>query len=424
MRNTFVGFGFGAIQSGLFLYEAFRSGHFGRLVVAEVMPEVVDAVRAGGGYVLNVATVSGVAQQRIEGVEIYNPLVPDDRRTLVEALAQAQEMATALPSVDFYDRGEASVVHLLAEAVARKLADPRLPAAVLYTAENNNHAAEILDAHLRRRMRADHSGRLQCLNTVVGKMCGVVVDSGQIRQDGLAVMAPGLERAFLVEAFNRIVITQITIDGFVRGIDVFTETADLMPFEEAKLYGHNAAHALLGYLAHEKGLRSMSDAADDRELVDFCRAAFIEESGRALIGKHAGVDKLFTAEGFRTHVDDLMVRMLNPHLRDRVARIIRDPARKLAWNDRLTGTMRLALSQGVEPVRYAEGARAAIRLLEKQTGAPFDPAAIWPEADGADRRRLLATLAEGQTFSKLSPGAGMSMRRTPSSRSWSAFASQ
>ena len=34
--KTFVGFGFGAIQGGLFLYEAFRSGKFGRLVVAEV----------------------------------------------------------------------------------------------------------------------------------------------------------------------------------------------------------------------------------------------------------------------------------------------------------------------------------------------------------------------------------------------------
>ena len=40
--RTYVGFGFGAIQSGLFLYEAYRSGKFQRLVVAEVIPEVVS----------------------------------------------------------------------------------------------------------------------------------------------------------------------------------------------------------------------------------------------------------------------------------------------------------------------------------------------------------------------------------------------
>jgi len=37
--KTFVGFGFGAIQAGLFLYEAYQSGNFGRLVVAEVLPD-------------------------------------------------------------------------------------------------------------------------------------------------------------------------------------------------------------------------------------------------------------------------------------------------------------------------------------------------------------------------------------------------
>ena len=55
-RRTFVGFGFGAIQSGLFLYEAFHSGAFRRLVVAEVLPEVVEAVRReGGSFCVNIA---------------------------------------------------------------------------------------------------------------------------------------------------------------------------------------------------------------------------------------------------------------------------------------------------------------------------------------------------------------------------------
>ena len=47
--RTFVGFGFGAIQAGLFLHEAHRAGRFRRLVVAEVVPEVVAAVRRSGG---------------------------------------------------------------------------------------------------------------------------------------------------------------------------------------------------------------------------------------------------------------------------------------------------------------------------------------------------------------------------------------
>jgi hypothetical protein len=44
-QRTFVGFGFGPIQAGLFLDEAYRSRSFGWLVVAEVLPEIVSAVR-------------------------------------------------------------------------------------------------------------------------------------------------------------------------------------------------------------------------------------------------------------------------------------------------------------------------------------------------------------------------------------------
>ena len=40
--KTCVGFGFGPIQSALFLYEAFKSGNFSRFVIAEVDQKTVD----------------------------------------------------------------------------------------------------------------------------------------------------------------------------------------------------------------------------------------------------------------------------------------------------------------------------------------------------------------------------------------------
>ena len=49
MQKTFVGFGFGPIQSGLFLLEAFRSGNFDRYVVAGRVAKVVPLA---GGEVL------------------------------------------------------------------------------------------------------------------------------------------------------------------------------------------------------------------------------------------------------------------------------------------------------------------------------------------------------------------------------------
>ncbi len=390
-KRTYVGFGFGAIQSGLLLYEAFGSGNFSRLVVAEVMPEVVDAVRAAGGYSLNVATAEGIRQHFVDDVEIYNPTVPEDAAKLVTALAEAQEIGTALPSVDFFARGAPSVADLLRQAFTIKMDDPALPDAVVYTAENNNHAAEVLkDA-----VGLDLVGRVQFLNTVVGKMSGVVVDGKQIEEDGLARVTPAASRAFLVEEFNRILIDRIGLPGFQRGIGVFEEKADLLPFEEAKLYGHNAVHALIGYLAHEEQCRYMSDVTAFPEILETARAAFIDESGVALAQKYSGLDPLFSEEGFRLYAEDLLERMMNPHLQDQVERIIRDPGRKLGWNDRLIGTMRLVLGQGIRPENFASGAKLAIAYLSAQEGRDCTPEVVesW-EAEPASTADEIAAVCE------------------------------
>ena len=142
------------------------------------------------------------------------------------------------------------------------------------------------------------------------------------------------------------------------------EKEDLLPFEEAKLYGHNATHALAAYLGSLRGLERIADLRQTPDLLGFIRAAFLEESGEALIRKHAGKDRLFTPEGYREYADDLLERMTNPHLQDSVERVGRDPHRKLGWDDRLVGTMRVALQQNVVPRRYALGAAAALATLD------------------------------------------------------------
>jgi mannitol-1-phosphate 5-dehydrogenase len=382
-KRVFVGFGFGAIQSGLFLFEAYRSGAFDRLVVAEVMPEVVDALRQTGGvYTLNVATQHGVTVHEVKGVEIFNPSDESDRTQLVAALANASEIATALPSVDFYEHGSPSVADLLALGLTKKIQQQHPLSCITYTAENNNRAAEILHASLKKRIPShlhyDIDRVHQTLNTVIGKMSKVVADPVEIDTEHLAKITDKLPRAFLVEEFNRILISTVTLSGFQRGIGVFEEKRDLLPFEEAKLYGHNATHALMGYMANRKGYRYLSDVAHDAQLMAMARAAFLEESGRALIARWTGVDGLFSPDGFKAYVDDLMVRMVNPYLRDTVERVIRDPKRKLGWDDRLIGTMRMSLDAGIEPYRFAQGAAAALSLLSASRSST-SPSALLDE---------------------------------------------
>lgn len=400
---TFVGFGFGPIQAGLFLAEALQSGAFDRLVVAEIVPEIVAAVRAAGGFTVNIGHADHIGALSVAPVEMYNPTVSADRAALVAAVAEASELATALPSVATYTAGGAnSVSAILADGLLRKLANDG-PPAIIYTAENHTQAAALLagavSAALPDDQRLAALVRVQFLDTVIGKMSGAPEESGDLQP-----VAPGLMRAFLVEAFNRIYISQIRRPGddprwhdFRRGIAVFIEQPDLRPFAEAKLYCHNAGHALAAYLAHQLGYRRIDELRQRPDVLDFVRAAMIEESGVALVARFGGVDPLFTPAGVRAYADDLVVRMVNPYVRDAVARVGRDPARKLGWEDRLVGAMRLARSAEVTPRRYALGVAAALRWLEvtpRQMAAYLSE--LWRPANPAPHEecRLLDDVAQ------------------------------
>ncbi|MHC4983976.1 MAG: mannitol dehydrogenase family protein [Planctomycetota bacterium] len=381
--KTFVGFGFGPIQSGLFTYEAQRSGNFKRFVVSEIDETLVAAVGANGGRCrINIARRDRIDHHTLEGVELYDPNQAAGREALAAAIAESDEMATALPSVGAYDTGgRASVVSVLAGGLSQRTAS--LPT-ILYAAENHNRAAEILTAKLASR-GVPGLEHFQALNTVVGKMSGVITDPGAIKTLGLATIAPGVRRAILIEQFNRILISRVRLPGHRRGIGVFEEKDDLLPFEEAKLSGHNAIHALIAYLAELRGLTTIAEAGRDGRIMAAARKAFIEESGPALIARNAETgDELFTAEGYRAYAEDLLDRMVCPFLNDLVSRVGRDHVRKLGYNDRLFGTMRLALAAGVEPVNLALGAAAAVVSMIKRQDELAASAAVTPLPQNSD----------------------------------------
>ena len=408
-EHIFTGFGFGPIQAGLFVKEAYQSGNFLRIVAAEIDQSIVDAVRANkGSYYVNVAKADGIEAQKIDGVELLNPNVPKDRQALVEVLAQSTEITTCLPSINFYD----SIMALIAEG----LKNSKAKATIIYTAENHNRAAEILEEKINHeftrtgtnfereefeKVRGENFSA-QLLNTVIGKMSRVVDDGAEIAQLKLKTITPGFKRAFLVEEFNRILVTRTGITNFRPGIEVFVEKDDLLPFEEAKLYGHNAGHSLLGFLGAVKGYMKMTEVKDNGNIMQIGRNAFLQESGASLIKKYARLeDELFTEAGYKDYSEDLLTRMTNPYLADTVARVCRDVVRKLGINERIFGTMQLALEYGIEPENMAFGAIAGIAVLldkAEEYNLPTDLRfADWRKLDDSKIENILNWLWKGQT---------------------------
>ena len=391
-EHIFTGFGFGPIQGGLFVKEAFQSGNFTRIAVAEIDQKMVDAVRANNGsYYVNVARADRIEVLKIDNVELLNPNAAQDKQILLEILAKATEITTSLPSVNFYDSGrDDSVASLIAGGLKNSTAE----ATIIYTAENDNRAAEILEKAVAKKIGIPLSKKRRFLNTVIGKMSRVVTDPAEIAELKLAPITDGIKRAFLVEEFNHILVSRIRISDFKPGIEVFIEKDDLLAFEEAKLYGHNAIHALIAYLGALKGYKKMTELKADRQIMKIAADAFIKESGAALIRKYAHLqDELFTETGYKHYAEDLLERMTNPYLADTIERAGRDPVRKLGANDRIFGTMALVLEHGIEPNNMALGAMAGIAALLKKAEKNNLPSNLqfgdWRKLDNAKIKKVI-----------------------------------
>jgi len=375
LKKTFLGFGLGAIQSGLMLMEAVKSGNFERFVILEVNEKLVEEIRSNdNSIVLNTATNNGIIKFHISTLEIYNPTDPNDLNEIKNAIFNADEMATAIPSVDLYNiGGENSIARLLAKNININKQQ------ILYASENNNYAAEILLNRIKLYTTTDSLKIFQILNTVIGKMSGVIQDEKTIKELELERITPESSSAILVEEFNHIIISKISLPGFSKGIEVFVEKEELLPFEEAKLFGHNAVHSMLGFLAYLRKYSYMSEIKNDKELWNYGETAFQKESGAFLLKKYKNLDEpLFTEKGFAFYGSDLLDRMTNPYLKDEVQRICRDPLRKLGYDDRLVGTMREALKQEVVASTLAKGVIGGLCFIinEKiEIGAPI-PASI------------------------------------------------
>jgi mannitol-1-phosphate 5-dehydrogenase len=379
--STFLGIGLGPIQTGIFLSGAAKGG-FDEIVIAEVDNNIKDAINSTGGKItINIAAADHVYQEEIPGIKVYNPLDEKELECLIDAAARADELATALPSVDFFKPTAAWLVKGFAKEPQRHR--------LIYTAENNNHAAEILQEQIGSDFPNTH-----CLNTVVGKMSGIINDD-DCKTRNMAPLCSGSGRGHLVEEFNKILIS--TAEGVEnRKCQGLYEKADLYPFEEAKLYGHNAIHYLLGITGKQTGKTFMSELSANSELMAFVRSAFIDESGQALCKKYAGVDDLFTEAGFKEYAEDLLVRMTNPFLQDTIERITRDPARKLSWNDRVIGTMRVILSQGITPTKIASGAALAAKeqFGDNQNDIINGLKSFWNEGSEAEHQQIIDIISE------------------------------
>ncbi|MBR4748350.1 MAG: mannitol dehydrogenase [Abditibacteriota bacterium] len=157
-------------------------------------------------------------------------------------------------------------------------------------------------------------------------------------------------------------------NAFKGEIPAIVNLKPFAPFEffiKRKLFIHNMSHAVCSYLGFLKGYTYTYESMADTGIKLICKYA-LGESVAALCKQYD-----YPYDELTSHADELLFRFANHRLGDTVARVGKDPVRKLSNNDRLIGTVKSCLANGILPVYVCIGIAAGLLFAQ-----PDDEAAV------------------------------------------------
>jgi mannitol-1-phosphate 5-dehydrogenase len=345
--GTAVQFGAGNIGRG-FLAQLFHESGL-EVVFVDVSETLVTELNTRRSYAIQIVG-KGASEVPITRVRAVN----GRETTLVAAeIARAAIVSTAVGAGAL-----PAIAPALAAGLLARHQTSGEPVNILLC-ENLHDAAAVLReavaAQLPEAARADILAKTGFAQAVVSRM--VPVQTVEERAaDPLRIR---------VEAYKRLPVDGAALVGTLPSLVGVEPVPNFTAHVERKLYTHNCAHAVLGYLGCQAGYLYGYEALRDQRIATQLHRV-LEETGQALVRKHG-----FSAEEHRARVEDLLERFQNEALGDTCRRLARDPLRKLAPDDRLVGAARLCESQGVAPEALAGVIAAALRYED-----PDDPSAV------------------------------------------------
>lgn len=164
----------------------------------------------------------------------------------------------------------------------------------------------------------------------------------------------------VVENYYEWNVEKSAFKGEIPKIEGMNLVDNLMAYIERKLFTLNTGHAITAYFGYLKGYETIEESIKDEVIYGFVKNAMIE-SGKGLIAKYN-----FDEEAHCKYIDKIIDRFKNPYLKDDVARVGREPLRKLNENDRLIKPLITARGFNINTDNLLLGVGAALHYDNKE----------------------------------------------------------
>ena len=332
-------FGAGNIGRG-FLGQLFHQSGYS-ITFVDVVEEVIERINRDRSFPIRIVSDS----EEIYTVDSVDAIRATDTSAVASAIASADIMGTAVG---------VNILPRIAPAIATGLKE-RFDSGILSELniiiceniiESGKHLKALVLEKLAGEYHAQVDQKIGFVAAVVSRMVPVLTDEDR-RENPVQTK---------VEPYCVMPVDKPAFRGELPVIEGLQFSDNLFAYEERKLFTHNAGHAICAYFGYQKGYTYIYEAIIDSGIRSKVFDGLME-SGGGLIQKHG-----FTDEEHREHIEDLFSRFANVALGDTVARVGRDPLRKLGFNDRLIGSARIAIEFGIEPVNLVDGICAALKF--------------------------------------------------------------
>lgn len=194
----------------------------------------------------------------------------------------------------------------------------------------------------------------------------------------------------VVENFYEWNVEEKAFKGEIPKIDGMNLADNLMAYIERKLFTLNTGHAITAYFGYLKGYNTVDESIKDEVIHDLVKKAMIE-SGQGLIAKYN-----FDKEEHFKYIDKIIERFKNPYLKDDVARVGREPLRKLNENDRLIKPLMTAKSFNLDIDNLLLGVGAALNYNNEEDSQSVELQNLISEKGVKESLAHVANLAEEQ----------------------------
>lgn len=331
-----VHFGAGKIGRGFIAELLYDSGY--EIVFADVVQDMVDRINQTHSYSL-FRMEQDYEEKVIDHVSALSSV--HQQEEVAEAILEAEVVTTSVMATNL-----PKIAPLLARALHRRYEAGKEKLTVM-ACENAMMGTDIL-----KKAMADTGLITEEELDAAAVYPNTAVD--RIVFDGIHGGKEGIE---IGEAYELAIERNKLIDPEKEPILGAEYVEDLEMVLQRKIYMINCGHALSGYIGQVHGYEIVQDALRDPAIQAEVTAAVMESA--AVLEKKYG----YTHEELERYMKVMMLkRFLTPGLSDPIARVSREPIRKISPDDRIMGPAYQCEAYGLPNDHLLKGVAHALRF--------------------------------------------------------------